>query len=298
MVTRFTGESADATRLAFKATAALCVMAALVLLDRRRAEPAAIAFVGLHPVTILFGVAGGHNDAMVGLGILAAVLLVERRRLTWAGVAVAVACLVKVAAMLAVVGLAVWLWHRPAPEARRQAKVFAGASLGTVALGYVLAGGLTALGPLRAASRMVAWNSYWRPVQHWLGTTAFRGDASSLATALVLLVVTLLLLRHRHDAGPEVLVTALLLAYVVASAYSLTWYLLWVLPVAAVRWRTASSWLVVAVASAYVLPPAEHVGLYVTTLTAVAALVAASLRPPVSISSPSVLDPSATPGPA
>ena len=277
-VTWITGSSTNATRIAFKASAAIAVMAGLVLLDRRRVNPTAIAFAGLHPATVLFGVAGGHNDAAVGLGVLIAVLLASRRRIGWAAVAIAFACLVKVAAGLGIVGLAAWLWYRPDARGKRDAVVFTGISGALVGFGYLLAGGPAALKPLQAASHLVSWNSYWLPVSKWLDSTPFGGTVTTLATLVVLVVAVLIVLRHRHDVGPEVLVTALLLVYLVASAYSLTWYLLWVLPVASLRWRTASSWLVVVVATAYLLPTSEHLGFYATALMTLLLLIGASIR--------------------
>ena len=277
-VTWVTGTSRTATRIAFKMSAAIAVMAGLVLLNRRRVNPAAIAFAGLHPATILYGVAGGHNDAAVGLGILVAVLLATRRRPGWAAVAIAFACLIKVAAGLGVVGLAVWFWYRPGNKGKRDAVTFTAISGGLIGFGYLLAGGLSALKPLRGASKLVSWNSYWNPVAAWLKATPFGGSATLFASVVVLTAAVLIVMRHRHDVGPEVMVTALLLVYLVASAYSLTWYVQWMLPVAAIRWRTASSWLVVVIATTYLLPYPEHVAIYTTTLITLGLLTGSSMR--------------------
>jgi alpha-1,6-mannosyltransferase len=277
-LTRISGDSFDATRLLFKLTAAVSVLGALVVLHRRRVEPAVIAFVGLHPSTILYGVAGGHNDAIVGVALLAGTLLAIRRRPVWAAVAVALACLVKVATGLAVLPLAVWLWHRPDPRGRRDASILAGAFGGLVLGAYLLAGGRSALEPLSQASRKISWTSFWRPVDGWWDATPLGGVTTTIALAVVLVLVAGLLRQHRRDDGPEVLVTVVLLAYLVASAYSLVWYLFWLLPVAALRWRTPAMALAAVLATAYILPTSLRVGLQGTALAVAVVLAVGAVR--------------------
>ena len=104
------GDSAVRTRFLYQATAVLAVAGALVLLWRRTRSPAAIAWLGLQPVVGLQLVNGGRNDAMIGLGILAAILLTERRRPRSTGLVTGVTAAVKATALLGGVGLAIWTW--------------------------------------------------------------------------------------------------------------------------------------------------------------------------------------------
>jgi CPA1 family monovalent cation:H+ antiporter len=77
--TAVAGESRLATRLFFQGTAALSVLAAVFILGLRSRQGSAPAFLGLNPVVIVSVVGDGHNDALVGLAVLAAVLVVVRR---------------------------------------------------------------------------------------------------------------------------------------------------------------------------------------------------------------------------
>ncbi|HLI57303.1 MAG TPA: glycosyltransferase 87 family protein, partial [Actinomycetota bacterium] len=165
------GNSALVARLFFQLLTAGSILTALVLLDRRGAEPGALAFLGLSPMIIVDVVNGGHNDALVGLAALAAVALLARHAATpgpttrWrvvAGVLFGLAALVKLIALLPAGALAVWLWHH---EDRRQAVAFAAAAAAIVGAGYLLFGGVHALSPVQDASRMVDQWSLWG----WLG---------------------------------------------------------------------------------------------------------------------------------
>src|SRR5438552_896578 len=80
---------------------ALAVFIALVLIARRVRSAAAVAIVGLNPVAAYMVVNAGHNDALVGLGVLVGVLLASRERHTTATLAFTAAALVKATAGLA-----------------------------------------------------------------------------------------------------------------------------------------------------------------------------------------------------
>ena len=92
-LTAVTGDSPRAAALAFRAIAALAVVAVVLLaalLARNRAFAA--AFVGLNPLVALHFGGGGHNDALMMALVLAALWLQRRRRqalsgLAWAGAA-------------------------------------------------------------------------------------------------------------------------------------------------------------------------------------------------------------------
>lgn len=144
------GNSALVARLFFQVLTAGSIGAALALLDRRGAEPGALAFLGLSPFVIINVVNGAHNDALVGLAVLAAVAVLASPRgaraereasgpgaihpaatagstvgtnayaagstglLVLAGALLGAAALIKLIALLPAGALAVWLWRRQA----------------------------------------------------------------------------------------------------------------------------------------------------------------------------------------
>ncbi len=75
---------------------------------------------------------------------------------------------------------------------------------------------------------------------------------------LVLAVAGLLMYRHRGDDGPEMIVIGALFAYQLCSAYVLLWYLLWVLPLALLRWRTLTCQALLAYATVLLFATAFH----------------------------------------
>ncbi len=201
-VVTVTGTSAVATRLAFQGLAALAVLLALVIIDRRKRDPAAVALVALHPAVLLYGVGGGHNDALVGLAVLGACLLALDRRPVWAGLCVAAAALIKAVAGLAVVPLALWVWRR---HGRRPAVTLAAVGAGVAVAGQ-LTGGRAALDSLAGLRGEVSWSSLWR---WWIYTRAEPGsridEAMRLARpmlAVTLVVVLLVVLRRQGEDHP------------------------------------------------------------------------------------------------
>src|SRR5258706_588556 len=87
-----------------------------------------------------------------------------------AGAAIGLGVLVKVAAVLPAVALAGWLLFK----GRRAATEFAVSAAAVIAAGYAIAGGVVALRPLRAASMLVSYPSFWDALRSWLGTTSVR----------------------------------------------------------------------------------------------------------------------------
>jgi hypothetical protein len=76
----FSGSSVLVGRLCFQLLSAGALGAILLLVWRRTRHPGALLAVGLNPVLVLFTVHEGHNDVLLGLAILGAVLLAERER--------------------------------------------------------------------------------------------------------------------------------------------------------------------------------------------------------------------------
>src|SRR5205085_7125950 len=106
------GSSRLAARLFFQVVAALAIGAVLFLVDRRGRDPLALAAIGLNPVIVLGVVNNAHNDALVGLPVLGAVLFVASERPVAAGLVAAAGALVKVSPLLHGAAPGRRLWHR------------------------------------------------------------------------------------------------------------------------------------------------------------------------------------------
>jgi alpha-1,6-mannosyltransferase len=248
------GDSALGSRLFFQATAAAAVLAALVLLWRRTRDPAVVAFVGLNPVTAASVVNGGHNDALLGLAILAAVLLATDGRSRAAGALLGIAILVKVSAALALGALALWAWRR------RGRRVAVEVGLPAVAIatgGYLLAPG--ALGTLRSAPGHMSRASVWQWPRHflvgpvsgrlWLNDLTHRqalGQLTEASVVVVLVVAAGVAWQHARDRDPALAAGGTTLAYSIFGIYILPWYGLWALPALALRRRAWLAWLATA----------------------------------------------------
>ncbi|MBV9039740.1 MAG: hypothetical protein JOZ68_01970 [Acidimicrobiia bacterium] len=234
------GFSFLAARVFFQLLAAACVLAVLVLVWRRTRSPAAVAVIGLNPLVVISVVNGAHNDAWVGLAVLVGVVLATRDSMRWAGLALAVAALIKVAAVLPLVAVGVWVWRnrgwRPAAE-------LYGAAAIAALVGYGIVGGATAIGPLRAAQLHFSGPSVWGGPERWLGGHGLTRWIATTATATVV-VLTLVLARRRLDhANPALAAGGAVFAYCILGPYVLPWYVFWGLGAFALAWRSRFTWL-------------------------------------------------------
>jgi hypothetical protein len=251
-----------ATRIAFQSIAALSVLAAVVLIARRTRDAGAAALIGLNPLVIYSVVNGGHNDALVGLALLAGVLLAMRERFALAGIAVAVAASVKIVALLGLAALAVWIWRK---RGLRPATITTAVAGGAVGLGYALTGGLAGLAPLREARFHISRNSIWlladsegRTNLFGLGrfyrfSPEYLDSAARLSTLVVLVFAAILVWGRLRDRTPALVVGSALVAYLLAATYVLPWYAAWVLPVLVLEWRSGLSRLMLGLSALYVI---------------------------------------------
>ena len=276
--------------LAFKLLAALASVATLLLVvaTARRLAPERAVFaavmIGWNPVVLFHGVAGGHNDALLGLALSAGALAVVARRELWATAMLAAGTLVKVS------GAVPLLIAVAAAAARSRSARFATVAkhvgiatlvaapfvipffqmedptLGTLELatrqGWLAPSGFV-LSTLRAAARAVS------------GETAADvvGLIIRVAFPLVFLWVLVTLVRHlARDPGrvqPSHVVAAMgwagLVSLLVAPVL-LPWYVAWVLPLAWILPRAARGGAVLlslALAiTELVAEPARSPGLY------------------------------------
>jgi alpha-1,6-mannosyltransferase len=240
--TAIAGDSPLATRLVFQGGAALAVVAALVLLWRRTRSLGAIAWVGLNPLVIVSVVNDGHNDALVALAILGGVLLATDRRHVLAGVVLGLAALVKLPALLGMLGVGIWVWRR---RGARAARALCATTAAVVVLGYAVVGP-SALVAISDSAGVVSRASVWSPVRDWLIMHGPPGAASPLPAIAVVAVVALALLlafgsaRARDAAGSA---GGALAAFPFAGAYVLPWYAAWGLPALALRRSAPLAWL-------------------------------------------------------
>ena len=184
--TTLAGDSVLADRLFFQITAMAAAAAALAIVWRRTRSPAALAWLGLHPVFGAVAINGGHIDVLIGLGILVAAILASRQHGLIAGFVIGVVALMKLTSLLALVGIVLWAWRRRNPRLAGSVVIGAGATLG---LGYlpVLTSASHVLG---SADRTVTPASVWNPLAEALvGHDAGRRLAHPLAPNSSLTVV-------------------------------------------------------------------------------------------------------------
>jgi Glycosyltransferase family 87 len=240
------GESADAAAWLFKGLAAIAMLVAVWLAARLSPRPAlAAALVGWNPLLALHFAGGGHNDAWMVALVLAALALAASGRRHLAGVAWALAVLVKWVPLL--------LLPLRALEARGRRRVghlgFAAAMLAVAALAtwhYGLAW-LTSFGPL--AENATRTTGYALPSR-----LASLGVPEEIAIALFALAyvgayawLARSALRGRARLG---LAMGLLL---LATPYLTPWYVVWALPLAAAEDDEPAQLLALALC-AYLLP--------------------------------------------
>ena len=243
-----TGTNALASRIAFQSIAGLAVLATLFLLHRRGVNPVAIACVGLNPLTAASIVNGAHNDAIAGLCVVAAVFCVIDRRSKLAGVLAALALGVKAIVFLPIGALLVWSWFN---RSKRDTLVTTSVTAGVSFIMLIPAGITQAFGPLRGSSDLINTGSVWYSGFEWYrkqlmasgyARTLALADASSVvvavATALMLTLAAVVVWNHRHDDDPIVAVGGASLSYFLLAAYVQPWYLAWVLPVLATKYRS------------------------------------------------------------
>jgi hypothetical protein len=229
------GNSPLKVRLFFQGLAAAAVLTALALLHRSGAPPGALLLLGLNPVTVIGIVNNGHNDILVGVGVLAAVLLLRARRTRAAGVALALACLVKVVAVVPLGALAIWLWRRD----RRAAVEMAGVGGAIAAFGYLMSGGMSALSPLEHASGHISEMSVLDGMED--AARAASATPSLVVWLVVAIAIAVVVLGWQRRNDPTAVAVAAVFAYLLAAPYVLPFYAGWILPTLALTWRSRLS---------------------------------------------------------
>ena len=245
------------TVFAFKALAAAASVATMfvAVAAARRVAPERAAFaaaiIGWNPVILFHGVAGGHNDTLVGLAVAAGMLLILARREYWATAVLTVGALVKIsgAIPLAIAVIGTTLWRPPGKRLPAfGAHVGIGLLVGLPSILPFMQLEDPTLGTFELANRQ-GWLAPPRLVlvvirgivNYTIGFTAgdIAGAIVRLAFPVLLVLVMWGILRHLARGGPNPEPVALVGGMGWASVISLMvapillpWYAAWVVPFA------------------------------------------------------------------
>jgi dolichol-phosphate mannosyltransferase len=226
-----TGAAVLATRVLYQLIAIGALAAASVMVWRRTRSPGAVAFLGLHPMVLMFVMSGARNDILVGLAALGAVVLTERGRPATGGVVGALGALIKVTGVVALVAVGATAYARGDHRALRR---LAAGGAGTIALGYALAGPASLFTPMNTAGALFSRASAWKA----LPALGFALPDAHVALAVLAVLVLVVLARHaRGDAAPAVAASLTMLA--LGASWALPGYAVWGMPAAALDHRSA-----------------------------------------------------------
>lgn len=222
---------------------------ALVALAARRGgrSPAsAAAFVGLNPVLLVVTVGGAHNDTLLLLLLAAALALSAGARWGRAAIALVTAVGVKVSAGLVLPFLV--LGPR-APRDRLRTAVAALIGLAALAvLGLVGFGShaLRFVDALRGQQQMVTIHSVPNETARLIGAHGLPDWLRTLYVAGFVAVLLFTLWRTARGADWRAMAGWTTLALLLSTAWLLPWYVVWVLPLAALvpGWRLRAAALV------------------------------------------------------
>lgn len=217
-----------------KGVAALSVLGIAALTARiaawRGADPLrAAAFVALNPLVLVHVVGGAHNDGLTMLLAMAAVAALLSARELSGGAALVAAVATKLsAAFLAPFALL---------GTERRGRLIAGAAAIAIAIGLAawLAFGWDWLGGFGLAGENQSRTSYMSIPITTARLTGLDPDAVRLAAALLFAAAVAYLLAWTWRGNDWVRAAAwTALALLLATSWLLPWYLIWVLPLAAI----------------------------------------------------------------
>ena len=244
------GTSPLAVRLVWQLAAAAAVAGSVAVVARRTRDPVAVLALGCSPV-VLATVNDAHNDVVVGLALLGAVVLASRDRPVASGFAAAAALGTKLIAAVPLAGLSMWVLLR---RGRSGLVRLAAPVAGVLTLGYLAAGGPDALRPLRDDSGDDSRFALWQPLRDdlfeslradgWRFRPTLEHVRDQMALyAMVLLVASLLVVlwRYRRADDPAEVTVAAGLAYLIVATYVVPWYPAALVGVAALVWRTRAA---------------------------------------------------------
>jgi hypothetical protein len=186
----------------------------------------ALAFVALNPVFILYAVGGFHNDFFMLLAIMGAIALVLSERDRSAGAVLMLAVAVKFTAILLLPFLLVGT-----RAGRRWLRVLTGAALAAIPL---VAGSIALFGfsfpNLSDQSTLLTDFSIPQVVGLALGIGGGTPGLLTIAKVVVVATVVYLVLRRREWLSAAGWAT---LALIASLSWLMPWYVIWLLPLAA-----------------------------------------------------------------
>ena len=232
--------SVAVTLWVYKALAAIaglgCVALVWRIASRTGLEPRRAAMlVGLNPLFVVYGVGGAHNDVLIELLVLGGIASALGGRERAAGAQLALATLMKASTGLALPFLVA--------GTRRRGRALAGALAAAVAVGLaglaVLGGHLFGFVPqIFEQQRFVASYSVPNQLGVLLGQGGLTPSIRAACTAGLALALLWLLWRAWKGANWVLCAGWATLAALLASAWLTPWYVVWLLPLAAI----APSW--------------------------------------------------------
>ena len=227
--------SVPASLWVLKAVAALSSLAIVALSwagARRlgRAPVPAAALVGLNPLVLVWALGGAHNDLLATAIAMGAVYLALGARERAAGAVSLIAIAVKASTAV------VFPFLIAGSRRRREALAGAALALAFTVVVAVAAFGRHAAGFVasnRDQQRLVAANSLPNKVSSWLGFHGLPGGVRAAAVAVLVVSVVWLLVRTWRGGDWVTAAGWATLALLATSAWLMPWYVIWVLPLAA-----------------------------------------------------------------
>jgi len=224
------GTSHLATRWYYQGIGLAAVAASAALIWKHTRSAAAVAFVALNPVVLAHLVNDGRNDALVGLAMVVAVVMVTDGHDAVPGAIAGAAVLVKFTAGVGVLALVWWLLTHRGLRAAVRAGV---ASATVVVAGTALAGVASLTVPLRRAGQLYSSGSPW----FVLARLHLHHPPTRVAVAIAAAITIAVLARHL-DGSPALAVAAALAVWTLALPYVLPGYLGWTIATAALERRS------------------------------------------------------------
>jgi hypothetical protein len=242
------GESTFMARFVYQLIAAAAVGMLLWLLWKRTRNPTVLAFVGIHPLTTVSVVNGGHPDAIIAAAFLLAAIMALRRRVVLCGFALALGIAINFSVIAGAGALGIWAARR---WTRAESAKLAAISLGFGALPYVFLTGW--LENAKEHQELVSRLSVWNPLEGMVtpgGPLSFLGltgddvrsvmpNLSTLAAGALLLVV---LVRFTGMRTPDPAMGAALAIFLVTSPWVMPWYAFAAFPFLALRKPGILAW--------------------------------------------------------